>query len=92
MKSGDTHQELTEMKKRYPGKFVSEEKIFSHIRRGDRIFVGTGCGEPQYLVRAFSDYVVGHPKSLFDAEILHIWRLGVTLNRGDIREVIFDMW
>lgn len=90
MGSPDTDEKLEEMKKKYPEKFVSEEKIFSHIRRGDRIFVGTGCGEPQFLVRAFGDYVERHPKSLFDAEILHIWRLGVTpytheISRGNLR-------
>lgn len=68
---------MDEMKKRYPGKFVSEEKIFSHIHRGDRIFISTGCGEPQYLVRALIHYVETHPKAFFDAEVLHVWSLGI---------------
>jgi acyl-CoA hydrolase/GNAT superfamily N-acetyltransferase len=66
-----------ELKKKYPKKFISEEKIFGHIHRGDRIFIGTGCGEPQYLVRALIEYVQSHPKAFFDAEILHVWTLGV---------------
>ena len=65
------------MKQTYPGKFVSEEKAFSHIRRGDRIFVGSGCGEPQYLVDAMIRYAGTHPKALFDAEVLQVWTLGV---------------
>ena len=68
---------LTKIKKRYPKKFATEDEIFSHIHRGDRIFIGTGCGEPQYLVRALIDYVQKHPKVIFDAEVFHVWTLGV---------------
>ena len=66
-----------EAKKTYPGKFASEERVFSHIHPGDRIFIATGCGEPQYLVRALINYVESYPKALFDAEVLHVWTLGV---------------
>ena len=45
---------LEEFKKIYPEKFASEDEIFSHIHAGDRIFIGTGCGEPQYLVQPWS--------------------------------------
>ena len=68
---------LDKWKSQYPKKFVKEEKIFSHIHPGDRIFVGTACGEPQYLVKALTQYVEKHPKAFFDAEILHVWSLGV---------------
>jgi acyl-CoA hydrolase/RimJ/RimL family protein N-acetyltransferase len=61
----------------YPEKFVSEEQIFSHVHRGDRIFISTACGEPQYLVGALINYVESHPKELFDAEVIHVWTLGV---------------
>ena len=68
---------LDKIKKACPEKSVSEDKIFSHIHRGDRIFIGTGCGEPQYLVGALMDYVRSHPKAFFDAEVFHVWTLGV---------------
>jgi acyl-CoA hydrolase/GNAT superfamily N-acetyltransferase len=68
---------LDEIKKAYPEKFASEDTIFKHIRRGDRIFISTGCGEPQYLVQALINYVESDPSSLFDAEVLHVWTLGV---------------
>jgi acyl-CoA hydrolase/GNAT superfamily N-acetyltransferase len=68
---------LDKMKTRYPEKFMSEERIFSHVHRGDRIFIGTGCGEPQYLVNALIQYAESHPKAFFDAEVLHVWTLGV---------------
>ena len=69
---------LDEIKERYPEKFAPETYIFSHIHRGDRIFVGTGCGEPQYLVRALINYVEVHPKAFFDAEVFQVWSLGVS--------------
>ena len=68
---------LDEIKKRYPEKAVSEDKIFSNIHRCHRIFIGTGCGEPQYLVHALIDYTHSHPKAFSDAEIFHVWTLGV---------------
>ena len=78
MDPGDANKRLQEMKGQYPEKFMPEERIFEHIRRGDRIFIGTGCGEPRYLVKALTDYVKSNPKAFFDAEILHI-SFGMTL-------------
>ena len=34
------------------GKLVSAEEAVSKIKRGSRVFIGTGCGEPQHLIRA----------------------------------------
>ncbi len=68
---------LDKVKKQYPGKIAVEEEIFANIRAGDRIFIGTGCGEPQYLVEALVGYVESNPKAFFDAEILHVFTLGV---------------
>ncbi len=68
---------LQSLKKTYPDKFTTEDEVFSHIHRGDRIFISTGCGEPQYLVGALIKYVESHPKAVFDAEVFHVWTLGV---------------
>ena len=68
---------LEDFKKTYPEKFPSPEAIFSRIHAGDQIFIGTGCGEPQYLVHELVDYVNKNPKAFFDAELIHIWTLGV---------------
>ncbi len=65
------------LRARYPEKFAAEEHIFGSIRPGNRIFIGTGCGEPQYLVKALIRYVQSHPKAFFDAELLQVWTLGV---------------
>lgn len=34
-----------------PGKVVSAQEALSKIKNGSRIFIGTGCGEPQHLIR-----------------------------------------
>ncbi len=68
---------LDNIKKRTPDKFASEDMIFSHIHRGDRIFIASACGEPQYLVSALVKYVESYPKAFFDAEVIHIWTMGL---------------
>lgn len=66
---------LDKWRSEYPQKFASEGQIFKHIHRGDAIFIHTGCGEPQYLVRLLIDFVTNHPKALFDSEVLQVWTL-----------------
>lgn len=39
------------MHKNCPQKLVSAAEAISHIKRGSRVFIGTGCGEPQHLIR-----------------------------------------
>ena len=68
---------LKQWKKQYPEKFISTDDIFGNIHAGDRIFISTGCGEPQYLVSRLVAYVEAHPKAFFDAEVLQVWTLGV---------------
>ncbi len=68
---------LDEWKKTFPEKFVPEKEVFDRIHRGDSIFIGSACAEPQYLVHALIRYVKSHPKAFVDAEVLHIRTLGV---------------
>jgi acyl-CoA hydrolase/ribosomal protein S18 acetylase RimI-like enzyme len=68
---------LDRLRELYPSKFVNIERVFSKIHRGHRIFIGTGCGEPQFLVRSLAEYLDRNPKAFFDAEVMHIWSLGV---------------
>ena len=70
-------ESLEAAQEKYPEKFVSQEIFFRHIRRGARIFVGTACGEPQFLVNELIQYVESHPNAFYDAEVLHVWSLGV---------------
>lgn len=74
----DAHQRIEQLKTLYPAKFQPEEEIFRRIHRGDRIFVGTGCGEPQHLAKAFMKYGWAHQRAVFDSEISHLLSLGLT--------------
>ncbi len=56
----------------YAGKKTSGKQALKTLRRGDRVFIGSGCGEPQHLVHALEDAMSG----LADLEILHILSLG----------------
>ncbi|MGI6307568.1 MAG: GNAT family N-acetyltransferase [Dethiobacteria bacterium] len=75
--AGGKKDKLEEIRVQYPQKFVPEKDIFKNIHAGDRIFIGSGCGEPQYLVRALIRYVESDPKAFLDAEILQVWTFGV---------------
>jgi len=68
---------LEQLKKTYPDKFATEKQVFSKIHPGNRIFIGTACAEPQYLVQALVNYVESNPKAFFDAEVFQVWTLGV---------------
>lgn len=58
---------------RYASKLVTAQDAIGHIRRGDRVFIGSACGEPQELVRALTHF----GEDLADTEILHVLTLGV---------------
>ncbi|MDA8423291.1 MAG: GNAT family N-acetyltransferase [Nitrospiraceae bacterium] len=77
MADQDQNRKIEGIKALYPEKFPTTERIFSAIHPGNRIFIGTGCGEPQCLVKALIDYVRSHPKAFFDTELLQVWTLGV---------------
>jgi len=68
---------LKDLATRYPEKFAAENIIFNRIHPGNRIFIGTGCGEPQCLVRSLIEFVRSHPKAFVDTELLQVWTLGV---------------
>ncbi len=68
---------LEHLRERCPEKFALEDEIFSRIRRGNHIFIGTACGEPQYLVNALVEFVESYPTSIYGAEVMHVWTLGV---------------
>ena len=64
-------------KQKCPAKFAHLEFIYGHIHRGDTIFIGSACTEPQHLVQGLIRYVKSNPKAFFDAEVLHVRSLGV---------------
>lgn len=67
-----------QISEKYPEKTKEAEIAFGEIKRGDRIFVGTGCGEPQHLISSLAKYIENNPKAFSGAEIFHVWSLGVT--------------
>ena len=58
----------------YADKIKSAEKAMQLVRRGHRVFIGSGCGEPQHLVRALERVAI----ELADLEVLHLLSLGRT--------------
>ena len=59
-------------REKYAASISTAEEAVSHIRPGQRVFVGTGCGEPQSLSHALA----ARSKSLSDTEIVHLLTLG----------------
>ena len=68
---------LDDWKRQFPAKFELLEVIYNRIHRGDTIFIGSACAEPQHLVQELIHYVKSNPKAFFDAEVLHVRSLGV---------------
>ncbi|HEY3357270.1 MAG TPA: GNAT family N-acetyltransferase [Polyangia bacterium] len=58
---------------RYAAKVLSREAALAKIQRGARIFIGSACAEPQYLVEGLAQ----RAQTMTDSEILHILTLGV---------------
>ncbi len=57
----------------YDTDYVEAETALKNIGRGDRVFVGSGAAEPQYLVKELMDLA----NQFYDTEIFHIQTLGV---------------
>jgi len=58
---------------RYASKVVSADSAVRHIRKGGRVFVGSGCAEPQLLTAALA----ARGTELADTQIVHLLTLGV---------------
>src|SRR5512143_638186 len=59
-------------KERYAHIVLPRDEALAKIQRGARIFVGSGCAQPQYLVQGLAS----HPSAVADSEILHMLTLG----------------
>src|SRR5512136_1231605 len=57
---------------RYAHMVLPRDQAIAKIQRGARIFVGSGCAQPQYLVQGLAN----HPSAVADSEILHMLTLG----------------
>jgi acyl-CoA hydrolase/RimJ/RimL family protein N-acetyltransferase len=67
-----TSTDTSDWKSRYADKIETPIQAVRRVRHGSRVFVGSGAGEPQSLVRALSAR-----ENLDDTEIVHIMTLGV---------------
>ncbi len=56
----------------YRSKVQTAEKALKVIKRGNRVFIGSACGEPQHLVERLVESLT----LMADLEILHILSLG----------------
>lgn len=56
----------------YKKRCCTIEQAFMKIKPGSRIFIGTGCAEPQFL----TDNLKNFPANIADTEILHLVSLG----------------
>jgi acyl-CoA hydrolase/RimJ/RimL family protein N-acetyltransferase len=56
----------------YKSKQMTAKQAINKIRAGDRIFIGTGCGQPQSLV----EELVSSDNDIVDAEIYHLLTSG----------------
>ena len=63
---------MSDLSLRYPGQAVTAAQALAGIRPGRRLFIGTGCAMPQYLVRE----LVGRACTRVETELLHILTLG----------------
>jgi len=72
--SSADHASFSDWRADYEKKVKSAEKAMRFIRRGHRVFIGSGCGEPQHLVRALEQVAI----QLADLEVLHLLSLGRT--------------
>ncbi|MFW9981805.1 MAG: GNAT family N-acetyltransferase [Candidatus Thorarchaeota archaeon] len=59
---------------KYKIKVVDSSKAIKMIKRGARIFLGTGCGVPYHLVQELAK----HANQMADNEIVHLLTLGDT--------------
>ena len=56
----------------YQDMVVTAQEAVTHVQPGNRVFIGTGCAQPESLVQALVD----RSSSLVDTEILHLLTFG----------------
>ncbi|MFX1561250.1 MAG: GNAT family N-acetyltransferase [Promethearchaeota archaeon] len=64
----------TDWTQKYKKKVVNASQAIRKIKRGARIFLGTGCGVPYHLVQELAK----HADQMADNEIVHLLTLGDT--------------
>ena len=72
MPEGKPNSYDSDWKTRYKDMLGSAQEAVQRVKPGQRVFVGTGCGQPQELVKA----LVSRSSELADTEIVHLLTQG----------------
>ncbi len=67
-------EKVNDWTERYKKKILTAERAIKQIKRGSRIFLGTGCGVPYHLVQELAKSAA----RMADNEIVHLLTLGDT--------------
>jgi acyl-CoA hydrolase/GNAT superfamily N-acetyltransferase len=59
-------------KEKYSSKLGTADAAIKLIKSGDTIFIGTGCAQPQHLVKS----LIEHSHRIYDAHIIHLLTIG----------------
>jgi len=59
-------------KERFKDRIATATEAVKKITSGNSIFIGTGCAQPQHLVKALAE----HSKHIYDAHIIHLLTVG----------------
>ena len=70
---------MASWQEQYQSKKMTAVQAIQKIKPGDRIFIGTGCGQPQMLVEA----LVSEKNEIVDAEIYHLLTQGSAAYIGE---------
>lgn len=71
-RSSDSTPDTRKLLTGYQSMVATAREAIAEIRSGQRVFIGTGCGQPQTLVNALLDRAA----ALEDVEIIHLITLG----------------
>ena len=96
MNNRDDNSRFGALEQLCPGKVVSASEAFGSIKRGARIFMGTGCGQPNRLLNELLEYAESNPKNIFDTELYTLLIFGMETYRHErfvhlIRQHCFSM-
>jgi len=92
---------IPRLEKIYESRRCTIERAYKKVKPGSRIFIGTGCAVPQYLVKSmtshpeyFADVEIYHLVSLTpdppyaDPKLLHMFRLNTFFIGQSVREAV----
>jgi acyl-CoA hydrolase len=64
--------QVFDWKERFKDRITTAPEAVKKITSGNSVFIGTGCAQPQHLVRALAE----HSKHIYDAHIIHMLTVG----------------